>query len=175
MKQALAIGSDGNPGSAATELQRQVEAWVNEGGSWERRGGILRVLVIEDEVIIGLLLAKILAGMGHELISVEGTEEGAVAAAARVRPDLILVDERLRAGSGLSAVERILSDGFVPHVWMSGGRDPPTHMTAGVAELRKPFSEQALGLAIAQVCGAPSAIPPAGSAVRLRPPATLTR
>lgn len=162
MRQALAIGSDGNPGSAATELQRQVEAWVNEGGSWERRGGVLRVLIIEDEVIIGMLLARILSGMGHELISVEGTEEGAVAAAARVRPGLILVDEHLRAGSGLGAIERILRNGFVPHVWMSGGREARTNMTAGMAELRKPFTEQALGLAIAQVCGAASAGPPAG-------------
>lgn len=162
MRQALAIDSDANPGDAAVELQQQVEAWVNEGGSWERRGGVLRVLVIEDEVIIGMLLERVLAGMGHEVISVEDTEEGAVSSAARVRPGLILVDERLRAGSGHGAIERILRDGFIPHVWMSGGRVFPTTMPAGVAELQKPFTDLALGLAIAQVCGRASPVAPAG-------------
>lgn len=122
---------------------------------------MLRVLVIEDEVIIGMLLAQVLAGMGHEVISVEGTEEGAVSAAARVRPGLILVDEHLRAGSGHGAIERILHDGFIPHVWMSGGRGCRISMTAGVAELQKPFTEQSLGLAIAQVCGRTSNVAPA--------------
>lgn len=155
------MGSNSKPDGTAFEPQREVEASLGEGGSPQRGGGKLRVLVIEDEVIIGMLLARILAGMGHEVISVEGTEEGAVSATARVRPDLILVDERLRAGSGKGAIERILRDGFIPHVWMSGDRDRRTRVTVGVAELRKPFTEQALGLAIAQVCGGASPVAPA--------------
>lgn len=154
--------SEASPGDATAGLQRQGEAWVDEGGRPDRGGGSLRVLVIEDEVVIGMLLARVLAGMGHEVISVEGTEEGAVSAAARVRPGLILVDERLRAGSGHGAIERILRDGFIPHIWMSGNRDRHTDMTAGVAELRKPFTEQALGLAIAQVSGRTVPFAPAG-------------
>lgn len=161
----MAIDSYANTGNAAVQLHQQVEAWVNEGGSWERGGGMLRVLVIEDEVITGILLARVLAGMGHDVISVEGTEEGAVSAAARVRPGLILVDERLHAGSGHGAIERILRDGFIPHVWMSGGSDSRSNMPDGVAELRKPFTEQALVLAIAKVCGRTSPVAPA--AVRL--------
>lgn len=167
MRQALAIGSPANLVDARGELQRQVEAWVNEGGSWDRGGDTLRVLVIEDEVIIGMLLARIVAGMGHEVISVEGTEEDAVSAAARVRPDLILVDARLRAGSGQGAIERILRDGFIPHVWMSGDRDHRGSITPGVAELRKPFTEHSLGLAIVQACGRPAPVAAGGSAAQL--------
>ncbi|UPY35630.1 response regulator [Sediminicoccus sp. KRV36] len=123
---------------------------------------MLRVLIIEDEVVIGMLLAQLLAAMGHEVTAVEGTEEGAVAAAGKARPDLILADERLRAGSGISAVERILRDGFIPHIWMSGA---PTHraiLSRGVAELRKPFSELELELAIAQVTMSAAAMGAAG-------------
>lgn len=111
---------------------------------------MLRVLVIEDEVIIGMLLARILAGMGHTVLGVEGTEQGAVTAAAKVRPDLILVDERLRAGTGQAAIARILQGGFIPHVWMSGDPARRANPTPGVAFLQKPFSEQALRQAIAQ-------------------------
>lgn len=113
--------------------------------------GPLRVLVIEDDVIIGMLLARVLVGLGHQVTSVEGTEQGAVAAAARVRPGLILVDERLRAGSGQGAIDRILRDGFVPHIWMSGDPTRRAQLPPGVAVLQKPFSEPALELAIAQV------------------------
>lgn len=137
----------------AIELRRQVEAWVNEGGSWERGEHMLQVLVIEDDVLIGMLLSRILSGMGHEVISVEGTEEGAVTAATRRRPGLILVDGRLRAGSGQGALRRILDSGFVPHIWMSGDPADRTRLDPGVWVLQKPFTEQVLALAIAQVCG----------------------
>lgn len=120
---------------------------------------MLRVLVIEDEVILGMLLSRILAGMGHEVVGVEGTEEGAVTASKRSRPDLILVDGRLQAGSGQAAMQRILADGFVPHVWMSGDPSHTMRVASGVAVLRKPFSDQSLAAAIAQVCQA--APPPA--------------
>ena len=164
MTDALAHGSRSAPVDPAAELRGQVEAWVNEGGSWDRERRILRVLVIEDEVVIGMLLARVLVGMGHQVISVEGTEQGAVTAAARVRPDLILVDERLRAGSGHAALERILRGGFIPHVWMSGDPLRRTNLAPGVAVLQKPFTEQALGLAIAQVVQPDGSVSPVSAA-----------
>ncbi len=133
---------------------------------------MLRVLVIEDEVIIGMLLARVIAGMGHEVISVEGTEQGAVAAARRIRPDVILVDQRLRAGSGHGAIEQILRDGFIPHVWMSGDPSCGTNLSPGVAFLQKPFTDHALGLAIAQVVRPIAAASPASEAGRAGPDAS---
>ena len=80
----------------------------------------LRVLVVEDEILIGMLLADALGAMGYEVCAIEPTETGAVAAAARCNPDLMIVDARLRDGSGVSAVEEILRAGWVPHVFISG-------------------------------------------------------
>ena len=37
-----------------------------------------------------------------------------------VDPDLMIVDVRLRDGSGISAVEEILTAGWIPHVFVSG-------------------------------------------------------
>ena len=46
----------------------------------------LRVLVVEDDAIIGALLAEMLEGMGHDVCAVEATEADAVTAAARCGP-----------------------------------------------------------------------------------------
>jgi DNA-binding response OmpR family regulator len=68
----------------------------------------LNVLVVEDDALIGMLFADVLAAMGHDVCAIEATEADAVAAAARYKPDLMIVDARLRDGSGVSAVEEIL-------------------------------------------------------------------
>lgn len=80
----------------------------------------LRVLVVEDDALIGMLFADVLMAMGHAVCAIEATEAGAVAAAARYRPDLLIVDAGLRGGSGVSAVDQILRTGFIPHVFVSG-------------------------------------------------------
>ena len=66
----------------------------------------LRVLVVEDNAIIGMLLAEVLAGMGHDVCAIEATEADAVTAAARCRPDLMIVDVQLGDGSGAFAIEK---------------------------------------------------------------------
>ena len=56
----------------------------------------LRVLLVEDEVLIAMLLIQVLEEMGHDVCATESTEFFAVAAAARCRPDMIIADARLR-------------------------------------------------------------------------------
>jgi CheY-like chemotaxis protein len=99
----------------------------------------LRVLIAEDDAMIGLLLAELVAGMGHEVCATATTEAGAVTAAARYRPDLMIVDGRLREGSGVSAVEEILRAGPLAHVFVTG--DPGQIKTRRPAAVivRKPF------------------------------------
>ena len=77
----------------------------------------LRVMVVEDEAVLGLLFGEVLEGMGYIVCAIEATEPDAVAAALRCKPDLMLVDVQLGSGNGVSAVEQILLQGFVPHVF----------------------------------------------------------
>lgn len=79
-----------------------------------------RVLVVEDDATIGPLLAETLVGLGYEVCGVETTEAGAVSAAARHTPDLMIVDVNLAGGSGLAAMARIARVAPVPHLFMSG-------------------------------------------------------
>ena len=78
----------------------------------------LRVLVVEDDTITGMLLGELLEAMGHVVCAIESTEASAVTAAARCRPDLMIVDVHLGDGSGVSAVEEILRSGPVSHVFV---------------------------------------------------------
>ena len=114
----------------------------------------LRVMVVEDEPIIGTLLAEVLRELGHQVIAIEATEEGAVSAAAATRPDLMIVDARLRHGSGIAAVEHILREGFVPHVFVSGERLSVLGLHPRAILLQKPFMEAGLVSAIEQALSA---------------------
>jgi DNA-binding response OmpR family regulator len=68
----------------------------------------LRVLVIEDDALIAMLLSELLASMGHDVCAIATSEVEAVSAATRYDPDLMIVDARLGRGSGVSAVEEML-------------------------------------------------------------------
>jgi len=106
----------------------------------------MRILVVEDDAMIGLLLAETLTGLGHEVCGIEATEAGAVAAAARHKPDLMIVDVNLAEGTGTAAMERITRIGPIPHLFMSG-RTRQAAMPGEVL-LSKPFREADLLRAI---------------------------
>ena len=114
----------------------------------------LKILVIEDEVMIGVLLAEVLEDMGHDVCGVEATEADAVAAAARCNPDLMIVDVWLSDGNGVSAVAEILRAGPVPHFFVSGDIALARTLKPGAEVMQKPFREQDLVLAIDRAIGA---------------------
>lgn len=109
-----------------------------------------RVLIVEDDAMTRLLLADVLADGGHEVCGVAATEAEAVAAAHRLRPDLIIIDARLGHGSGQAAMRQILSAGFVAHILISGDAPPDAALHPGAVSLRKPFDADALHAAIAK-------------------------
>jgi two-component system, response regulator PdtaR len=109
----------------------------------------MRALIIEDDALIGMLLQKLLAEMGHEVCATATSEAAAVDAALRHKPDLMIVDARLGRGSGIAAVVEILRDGYVPHVFVSG--DQPARIKEQCPNsvvLQKPFSQSEFARAI---------------------------
>ena len=115
----------------------------------------LNVLVVEDDVLIGMLFADTLVAMGHEVCAIEATEADAVAAAARYKPDLMIVDARLRDGSGVSAVEEILRTGWIPHVFVSGETSKINAQRPSAIVIQKPFRDADLKRAIQRALDAP--------------------
>lgn len=114
----------------------------------------LRVLVVEDEAIIAMLFADVLEAMGYDVCAVESTAAGAVAAAARCKPDLMIVDANLRGGSGVCAVAEILRGGFIPHLFVSGNPLRDLSLEKGAIMIQKPFVESDLVRAIQRALSA---------------------
>jgi len=108
----------------------------------------LRILIVEDDALIGMLLAEMLEEMGHGVCAIEATEADAVTAVIRCRPDLIIVDVRLGDGSGISAIEEILRNGPIPHLFVSGDISRVKALRPDAVVIQKPFREVDLTAAI---------------------------
>jgi two-component system, response regulator PdtaR len=106
------------------------------------------MLVAEDDALIVLLLAELLAGMGHEVCATVGTEREAVIAAADYKPDLMIVDAGLGQGSGISAVEAIPRTRAIAHVFISGDAERVRLRQPDGVVVRKPFRQAELVRAI---------------------------
>lgn len=103
-----------------------------------------RILVVEDNELVGMLLAEMLEQMGHTVCGVAATEQAAVAAAAAQLPDLIIADARLGHGSGLAAMSEILRRHDVAHIFMSGDILSLAEQRPDAVLLEKPFQQQDL-------------------------------
>jgi two-component system, response regulator PdtaR len=110
----------------------------------------LRVLIIEDEELISLLLESQLERMGHEVGATANTETAAIDAAHRHVPDLVIADAHLRSGCGVSAVAEIVRarGEKMPYMFLSGDITGITARLPGAITLKKPFREAALANAI---------------------------
>jgi DNA-binding response OmpR family regulator len=118
----------------------------------------LRILIAEDEILIGMFLAEFLEEMGHQICGIETTEANLVAAADQYRPDLMIVDARLDQGDGVSAVEKILQSGFVPHLFISGDLSGVLARRSDAIVIQKPFRELDLIQGIQRALKAPAVI-----------------
>jgi DNA-directed RNA polymerase specialized sigma24 family protein/CheY-like chemotaxis protein len=125
-------------GEALEELDRQSKA---------------RILIIEDEAVIAMDLSDIVSTIGHQVCGIESTASGAVEAAERERPDLVLADIQLADGSsGIDAVRQILDAFDVPVIFitafpdrlLTGERPEPTFL------ITKPYSPDMVRAQVSQ-------------------------
>ena len=124
--------------TAQEEMQRQTAA---------------SVLIIEDEHVIAMDLARIVEEMGHHLCGTASREKEAIELAERTRPNLVLADIQLKDGdSGIQAVREILRRIDAPVIFVTGF--PERLLTGEALEpafvITKPFNPQTLKTAIAQ-------------------------
>jgi CheY-like chemotaxis protein len=124
--------------SHAAEIARPPAGTSPRGQEGKSMKG-LRILVVEDDLTIGELLAETLEDLGHTVCAVETKAANAVAAAARHRPDLMIVDVGLGEASGVAAVKEILRSGFVPHVFATGDALKDLSLGPDAVLIQKPF------------------------------------
>ena len=72
--------------------------------------GRTRVVIAEDEAIIRLDLAELLAEEGYEVVGQTGRGDEAVELVRSLAPDLAILDIKMPGLDGLSAARQIASD-----------------------------------------------------------------
>lgn len=108
-----------------------------------------RILVVEDEGIVGLDIQSKLEAMGYDVPTVVSTGLEAISSAERLRPDLVLMDIQLEGEmDGVDAAERIGADYEIPVVYLTAYSDEATLARAKTTQtfgyLLKPFEEREL-------------------------------
>ncbi|MBD2410093.1 hybrid sensor histidine kinase/response regulator [Nostoc calcicola FACHB-389] len=113
----------------------------------------VRVLIVEDEYILAINLQESLESLGYIVSDIADSAEGAIARATKLRPNLILMDIRLRGGmDGIQAAEQIWHNLQIPVIYLTGHSDKSTveraTLTSPFGYILKPIREQELYVAI---------------------------
>jgi len=86
-----------------------------------------RALIVEDEILIAEELRERLSRLGFSVIAAVDSAEEGIAIATRERPDLVLMDIRLKgAKDGVQAAEEIHQQVDVPIVYLTAYSDRQT-------------------------------------------------
>jgi DNA-binding NarL/FixJ family response regulator len=87
----------------------------------------MRVLIVEDEAIIALHLAILVAELGHEVCATAASAAGAIALATLHNPHVVLMDVRLADGSsGIDAAMELHAQQALRCIFLSANLDEPT-------------------------------------------------
>ena len=109
----------------------------------------LKVMIVEDEVIVAEDIRQHLENMGYRITSIHGDGAEALAAVHRDPPDVVLMDIKLQGGTdGIEAARRIRSEADRPVVFLTSYSDDGILEKAKEVEpygyLLKPFDDREL-------------------------------
>ena len=83
-----------------------------------------KLLIVEDEAIIGLQLEETLESMGFEVVGRAMSGKEAVSMAKKFKPDLILMDIVMPGGmNGIQAAKKIQAKSDIPIIFITGHAD----------------------------------------------------
>jgi two-component system, response regulator PdtaR len=112
----------------------------------------LRVLIVEDDTLVGLGLKAQLQRLGHQIAGQASSAAEARNLFSTQQPDLVLVDIRLDKDDGISLAEELLKQRRSPMIMVSAYSDKELIDRAGKAGvfgyLVKPVSEPSLAAQI---------------------------
>jgi CheY-like chemotaxis protein len=117
-----------------------------------------RILVVEDDNITVMELRDRLQCLGYAVCGVASYGKEAIEEAGKMRPDLVLVDIRLKGNmDGIEAAEEISARFDIPVVYLSALADHNTLQRAEATEpygyISKPFAERELQTVIEKAIG----------------------
>ncbi len=120
--------------------------------SADQTSPVRRVVIAEDEALIRLDLAEMLAEEGYDVVGQAGDGQAAVELAEQHRPDLVVLDVKMPKLDGIAAAEQIASQRIAPVVILTAFSQRELVERArdagAMAYLVKPFTQQDLVPAI---------------------------
>ncbi len=117
---------------------------------------IVRIMIVEDDMIIGANLSLQLTQLGYEVTAIESRGEEAVAHALTNTPDIVLMDINLKGKlNGIETVSAIQNKIDIPTIYLTANSDEATFSKAKethpMAFITKPFNKLNLQRTIALV------------------------
>jgi CheY-like chemotaxis protein len=107
-------------------------------------GAKRRILVVEDEMLIGMLLEDMLTDMGHEVAAVVPRLKDALTAVERESFDLAVLGVHLHGESAFPVADALIAKG-VPFIFATGyGERGLPDSYRGRPVLQKPFARDDL-------------------------------
>lgn len=112
-----------------------------------------KILIVEDEFILQMMLEKMVQKMGHQVVTKAKSGSAAIDVVKSEKPDLILMDIKIIGEiDGIETIEEIRKFSEIPVLYLSGNTDPDTrkraYTTAPMDFIIKPFEYQDLKDAI---------------------------
>lgn len=111
-------------------------------------GEPLRILLVEDEALVAMLVEDALVLHGHVVTGIADTRADALALADADRPDLALCDVRLAHGDCGRGVAAALAERGIPSLFLSGNCPDVADHPLILGCVAKPFHTAALGRVI---------------------------
>ena len=100
------------------------------------------LLLVEDECIIALDLARRLTKLGYTVLAVARSGREAVQQAGQLHPDLVLMDVGLPGGmDGIEAAAHIRAQAEIPIIYLTGSHEG---MIPAGFTIQKPVTDQTL-------------------------------
>ena len=108
-----------------------------------------RILVVEDEAIVAMVIKKRLMNLGYSVSGVAATGKDAITKVEGTFPDLVLMDIMLKGDmDGIEAADEIRKRFSIPVVYLTAHSDENTLERAKQTEpygyILKPFTERDL-------------------------------
>lgn len=105
----------------------------------------LRILVVEDEILIALGLEILLEDAGHHIVGIATTSEDALALARSGQPRVALVDVHLADGpTGIDTARALVGQGVAVFFTTANVRRIPDDFVGACGIIPKPYTERSV-------------------------------
>lgn len=116
--------------------------------------GHRRVVIVEDEGMVAMLLEDMLSDLGHEVVAIVGRLDQAAQLVSEIAADVVIMDVNLN-GEQTYPLASILASRGIPFIFATGyGSAGLNEAWRGRPVLQKPFQARDLDRAVREVLGA---------------------